>query len=81
MANNNSNVWVCCDTTFTQVEIVEHLKTVHNVEQPIQGTRRMVTRLDAPEWSQSIYEWTVGDLVLRQNVRTERADDDMMRFI
>lgn len=78
---NNITVWVCCDTTFTQAEIVEHLKTVHNVEQPIQGKRRMVQHLDGREWFQSNYEWTVGDLVLRQNVRMERADDDIMRSI
>ena len=78
---NSHNVWTCCDHQFTQQEIVEHLKVAHNVPSPIEGKRRMTMHLDGQEFFQSNYEWTVGDLVLHQSVRTERAEDDMMRFV
>lgn len=78
---NSHNVWTCCDTAFSQPEIVEHLKAAHNIEMPIEGKRRMTMHLDGQEFFQSNYEWTVGDLVLHQSVRTERAEDDMMRFV
>mgnify|MGYP003440576923 CR=1 FL=1 len=77
----NQNVWLCCDKTFSQPEIVEHLKTVHNVQQPINGTRSMITHLDGREYFESHYKWKVGELVLHQSVRMERAADDIMRYI
>jgi hypothetical protein len=76
---NSYNVWTCCGTQFTQPEIVEHLKTAHKVES-MAGKRRMTMHLDGQEFFQSNYEWTVGDVVLRQVVRTERAADDIMRW-
>jgi len=74
-----SNYFVCqCapDKEMTGDETREHLKTVHKLEPPRQGTKKMILHLDAEDAFYSTFEWKFGDLIVHQycsNPRTKRT--------
>lgn len=74
------NVWSCCGESFSHEEIMRHLEVAHRLERPIEGNRKMIRHIDGRDWFQSYYEWTIGNLVLHQSVRSMRDANDMMRY-
>lgn len=81
--SDNINTCTCliCAETFTADEFFDHAATVHGVDlRTTKGQKKMISHMDAREWYQTDYHWTVGDLVFSQSVRMARRRDDMMRF-
>jgi hypothetical protein len=74
------NVFFCCDQEFTQKEVISHLKEVHSVDTSKPATRRMTSHIDGRDFYGSTYEWTFGDLKVKQSVSNPRAKNDPMRF-
>lgn len=79
------DVWFCleCEGTpeFERAEMMCHLKDVHQIDpKTAKGTRRMTMHLDGRDWFQSNYEWEINGMKFANQVRCERAKNDMMRF-
>jgi len=70
----NFDVWKCeCapEKEFDKAGMVAHLKEVHKVED-LKGKGGMKMHLDARDWFQSDYEYTVGGVVIYRSVRIMR---------
>lgn len=80
-SEHNFTIFACCDTEMSHDELKSHLQAAHGITGRILGDRTMLRHLDAAEWFQSDYGWTVGDLVFYQSVRTERAKSSFARLL
>ena len=58
---------------MSKEELVEHLKTVHFLESPIKGSRRMNCHLDCEGYYTSLYEWVFGDIKVAQETVGPRS--------
>lgn len=81
MEPNSFNIFTCCDQQFDASAIMKHLGEAHGIERDAKGTKKMIMHFDASDWYQSNYEWTFGETVLHQSIRTEREEDDLMRIV
>lgn len=64
-------MWTCCDEeVYDHAGIVEHLKTVHGLQGPLQSIQTMAMAVDGEEFSLNTYKVTIGDLVLHKTVKT-----------
>ncbi len=77
----NKCIWTCSackgSPTFDHEEMMTHLREVHDIDPAkAKGTRTMLAHVDAADWFSWDYEWTIGDLVLKQSICSERNADD-----
>ena len=72
-------LWQCntCEgyPQFEQAEFLEHIKNTHNIIDT-KGKREMRSHLDAADWYEWNYEWTIGELTFMQQVHLKRKGLD-----
>jgi len=79
-----SNVFICAcnlDKEFKHTEIIKHLQTAHQLQNPINGNKQMVMHMDTSETYSSTYKWTFpNEIIVHQYITNSRDMDDPMRY-
>lgn len=72
--------WICpnCkdDPEFEHDAMMEHLKTVHNIDTKTKGTKRVLMHLDGDTWFSWDYEWEINGLKFNQHTCQKRSKED-----
>jgi len=80
------NIWKClvCDEhpIFQHEGMMAHLKEVHGIDtKTTKASQTLLSHMDAQDWFQNDYEYEVNGMKFINSRRSERAADDMMRFV